>query len=167
VKWKLPENCLQTLKQYRFILLVLAAGICLMLLPVSDAADASSEAVSVGREETAFSLERFERRMAGILSDIEGAGEVQVVFTLKSGSRSILAQDVRQDGEEVAFTTVLVGKQSSQQESVIVQTVSPVFQGALVVCPGGDDPGVRLALIQAVSALTGLGSDRISICKGI
>jgi len=59
-----------------------------------------------------------------------------------------------------------VGKLSSQQESVVVQTIGPIFQGALLVCPGGDDPGVRLALIQAVSALTGLGSDRISICKG-
>ena len=28
------------------------------------------------------------------------------------------------------------------------------------------DPAVRLALTQAVAALTGLGSDRITVCKG-
>ena len=37
---------------------------------------------------------------------------------------------------------------------------------ALVVCPGGGDPAVQLRLLEAVSALTGLGSDRISICEG-
>ena len=42
----------------------------------------------------------------------------------------------------------------------------PSFRGALVVCPGGDDPQVQLAITQAVSALTGLGSDRITICAG-
>ena len=36
----------------------------------------------------------------------------------------------------------------------------------LVVCAGGGDPQVRLRLVEAVSALTGLGSDRISICEG-
>jgi len=167
VGWKFPQNWAQLLKQYRYVLLVLAAGIGLMLLPVPDGSGARKEAASApGVDEQIFALDEFERQVAGILSDIEGAGKVQVVFTLKSGSRRVLAQDVQQDGEEMTSTTVLVGKLSSQQESVVVQTIGPIFQGALLVCPGGDDPGVRLALIQAVSALTGLGSDRISICKG-
>jgi len=37
---------------------------------------------------------------------------------------------------------------------------------ALVVCPGGGDPRIQLRLLEAVSALTGLGTDRISICQG-
>ena len=41
----------------------------------------------------------------------------------------------------------------------------PQFRGALVVCQGGGDPAVRLAVIEAVSALTGLGSDKISVVK--
>ena len=39
-------------------------------------------------------------------------------------------------------------------------------QGALVVAQGSDDPRVKLALSEGVSALTGLGADQISICKG-
>ena len=49
---------------------------------------------------------------------------------------------------------------------VPLYTLTPQFQGALVVCPGGGDPAVQLRLLEAVSALTGLGSDRISICEG-
>ena len=37
---------------------------------------------------------------------------------------------------------------------------------ALVVCPGGNDPAVKLQISEAVAALTGLGADKISICKG-
>ena len=48
----------------------------------------------------------------------------------------------------------------------MIQQLGPVYQGALVVCSGGDDPQVKLALYEAVSALTGLRTDKISICKG-
>ena len=40
------------------------------------------------------------------------------------------------------------------------------WAGAVVVCEGGGSAAVRLQLTQAVSALTGLPSDRITIVKG-
>ena len=36
----------------------------------------------------------------------------------------------------------------------------------MIVCAGGDDPTVRLQLTEAMSALTGLGADKISISQG-
>lgn len=62
--------------------------------------------------------------------------------------------------------TVVVSAGSGKQETVLVQQVYPTFQGALVVATGGGDPAVRLKLTEAVAALTGLGADKISICKG-
>ena len=116
------------LSRYQYVLLVLAAGVLLLLLP-------------------------------------QGAGEAQVVLTLKSGSRQVLAQDTQRgaDGDS-SSATVTLGRGSGSQEVVPLQTLAPQFQGALVVCPGGGDPEVCLQIIQAVSALTGLGSDRISVC---
>lgn len=35
--------------------------------------------------------------------------------------------------------------------------------GAAVVCDGADSPQVRLAVVEAVSAYTGLGSDKITV----
>ena len=40
------------------------------------------------------------------------------------------------------------------------------WAGAVVVCEGGGSATVRLQLTQAVSALTGLPSDKIAIVKG-
>jgi len=34
-----------------------------------------------------------------------------------------------------------------------------------VVCQGADDPAVRLAVSQAVSSVTGISTDRISVLK--
>ena len=61
---------------------------------------------------------------------------------------------------------MVVSRGSGGQEAVAVQEVSPEYQGALLVCPGGGDPTVRLQLTQAVAALTGLGADKISISEG-
>ena len=54
---------------------------------------------------------------------------------------------------------------SGYQEVVVTNQVYPVYQGAVVVCQGAENSAVRLAVTEAVSALTGLSSDRISIVK--
>ena len=57
-------------------------------------------------------------------------------------------------------------QESGVEGTVTLQQLSPQFQGALVVCSGGGEPTVQLRLVEAVSALTGLGADKISVCKG-
>jgi len=60
--------------------------------------------------------------------------------------------------------TVLVDG-GSGEETVVTKQVYPLYRGALVVCQGGDRAEVQLAVIQAVSVLTGLSSDRIAVAK--
>jgi stage III sporulation protein AG len=169
VKLIWPEQALRwkgALEKYKYVCLVVVVGLVLLMLPVGrgqDAADAQAQESASG---DAFDLTDFEHRLEEALSKIDGAGEAKVVLTLTSGSRQILAQDLQRNGEQSsASTTVTVGKGSGTQEVVALQTLAPNFRGALVVCPGGDDPQVRLRLVEAVSALTGLKSDRISICR--
>ena len=68
-------------------------------------------------------------------------------------------------GRSMSFGLSTIACTSSASDVVPLQTVAPQFRGALVVCPGGDDPQVRLAVMEAVSAVTGLGSNHISVCK--
>ena len=93
-----------------------------------------------------------------------------VVLTLDASPRQVLAQEGRsvvgEDRTERETEVILAARGSGTQEPVELQQLGPSYRGALVVAAGGDDPAVRLSLIQAVSALTGLGSDKISICKG-
>ena len=168
MNWKWPEAAQiwkGALRKYQYVLLVIAAGVVLLLLP-SGGRD-SPEAPPAQVEGTSFDLEAFEKKLAQTLSQVEGAGETRVVLTLDGSSRQVLARNQDQEGDGGSSNTVVtVGKGSGQQEVVPLQTVAPQFRGALIVCPGGGDARTRLKLIEAVSALTGLGSDRISVCQG-
>lgn len=155
--------------KYKYVLLVILAGVVLLLLPTSGKSSPKAEA----QQPEAFqadTADKIERKLEDALSQVEGAGKVTVVLTLKSSGRQILAQDrtssEKDGGTDSTVTTVVVSKGSGVEETVPLQQLSPEFQGALVVCSGGNDPSVRLELVKAVSALTGLGTDRITVCKG-
>ena len=155
----------------KFVLLVIAAGIALLLLPaLPRGGGASGEtAAGAGEEADAFQVEALESRMEEALSRITGVGEVRVVLTLQSTPRRILAQDtqstVEADATDASLTTVVLSG-GGTEETVTLQQISPQYQGALVVCSGGGNPSVRLQVVEAVSALTGLGADHISVCEG-
>ena len=167
ISWpKGMERWKAVLDRYRYALLVIAVGVLLLLLPTGESRPPAEEERADG--EVFFQLEELEEKLARTLSGIHGAGETEVMLTLKSGSRQVLAQDVdrnSQQGEE-STQTVILSRGSSSQETVTVQEIYPRYQGALVVCPGGDDPEVRLQITEALSALTGLGADKISISEG-
>lgn len=167
VKWpKLALEWKGALKKYRSALLVLAIGVLLLALPGSGGGE-SRASPETAAQEAGFDLKEFEEKLGRALSGIDGAGETRVVLTLDSGSRQVLAQDLDRDGAGGGgSTTVTLGRGGGSQEVVPLQTLAPSFRGALVVCPGGGDPAVRLKLVEAVSALTGLGADRVSICAG-
>jgi stage III sporulation protein AG len=157
------------LGRYKCVLLVLAAGVVLLLLPSgTDREETSAQPAAQGEED--FSVEALEEKLADTLSQIDGAGQVQVLLTVESGMKRVLAQDtsVEQDESSVQreTETVVISTGSGTQEAVLVQQIYPKFQGALVVAEGGADPAIQLKLAQAVAALTGLGTDKISICKG-
>ena len=162
------KSLLRTLSRYKYVLLVIVAGVLLLTLPWSDTDNAS--AAQVNTEEEDFSVDALEGRLCEILSQINGAGHVSVMLTVESGMKRVFAQDSMMEQESDAARketkTVIVSYGSGTEDAVLVQQIYPKFQGALVVADGGGDPSVKLELTKAVAALTGLGSDKISVCKG-
>lgn len=156
------------LGRYKYVFLVIAVGMLLLLLPLSEEGKTASQE-NLQLEED-FSVDALEKQLGEILSEINGAGRVNVMLTVESGMKRVFAQDVLIDQEDNAVQreteTVVVSSGTGTEETVLVQQIYPQFQGALVVADGGGDPSVRLALTEAVAALTGLGADKISVCKG-
>ena len=100
-----------------------------------------------------------------LLSSMDGVGRVELMLTT-SGSEEIFYQtDTRVSGDTREETTVFSSTQSTQKTPVVTKTKSAPYLGAVVVCDGADSATVRLRIMQAVSALTGLGSDKISVIK--
>ncbi len=178
MKWEIPwkkwrDKAPELLGKYKYVLLVMLAGAVLLLWP-SGKKETPPQAVQtpIIAQEEGFDLCAMEEKLAQILSKVRGAGDVSVMLTAQGSERRVLAEDEKNvraadGGSETQSTTVVVsGSGGSGEGPVLVQRLYPRLQGALVVCQGGDKADVRLKLMQAVSALTGLGADKITICEG-
>lgn len=157
----------EALGKYKYVLLVALVGALLLVWPTGEKGETDPRETAA---EDLFQVDQMEKKLEKALSQVEGAGDVTVVLTLQGGPRRVLAQDGSATEEDSRVSretsTILLSKGSGYQEPAVVQELGPEYQGALVVCQGGDDPQVKLALYEAVSALTGLRADKISICKG-
>ena len=167
---------LELLGRYKYVLLVVALGAALLAWPGTGGAGASpapettpETGPAAGRED----LAETERALAEILGKMEGVGRVDVMLTLQSGRELVLAGDdsLRYSGNvnapdsyDRSTSTVTVGG-AGGEDVVVTQERYPQYRGALVVCDGGGSDAVRLQVVSAVSALTGLGADRIAVVR--
>ena len=151
---------LAALARYKYVLLIAALGALLLLWPSSPK---ETQAASPAPE-TADAED--------ILRKIRGVGQVDVMLTMQSGSELVLASDstLRYSGATHApddydrsTEVVTVSGEGGGQDVVVTQQRYPQYRGALVVCEGGGNDAVRLQVVEAVSALTGLGSNRIAV----
>lgn len=153
------KKAAEKLTKGRYVLLVLALGLVLILLPVRDKGKtaAESEETCSDISAPAFALESEEERLEKTLSSISGAGGVKVLLSLESTSSRQLAES---NGE-----AIVVSAGSGVQDAVVERFTYPVYKGAVVVCEGADSVKVKLDITLAVQAFTGLGSDKISVFK--
>lgn len=164
-------NLMETLKRYKYVLLVAALGVFLLLLPDGEERETGAAGISAAED---FDRLALQKEMERILSSLDGVGSLSLMLTVDGGGEYALAQDEssssRHGGAESAeqtrkTETVVLGS-GSGAGVVVTQSRYPEFIGALVVCEGGGSSAVRLAVTQAVSALTGLPSDRITVVRG-
>ena len=153
-----PKAIAQKLEKFKYPALILLLGLVLILWPSKQ----KPEAAPV--PEQVKSVPSVEEEMEDILSCIDGAGRVRVLFTLRTGDETVYQTDTSgskgQDSESRTETTVMAG-----DVPVVRQTVYGQYRGALIVCQGADSPSVRLQMVNAVAGLTGLPADRITVIK--
>ena len=166
MKWKL-EGVQKLWDRYKYAALVALIGAVLLLWP-----SGTARTDGTSRAETAESG-NIQAELEEILGTIQGVGQVRVMLTGDSGGARQLGQDTEltysgatEAPEDYSrrSETVLVDV-GSNDEVVVTRQVYPTYRGALVVCQGGDQAAVKLAVTEAVAALTGLTADRITVAK--
>lgn len=142
----------------------LALGVLLLLLPRG-----GGKGEAPAASEPPFTLEAEEARIAKALSRIAGAGQVTVVLTLDTGLQREFARNTEDSRQSGGGGDSRVQSRSEvardQDEALTVQYAYPRYRGALVIVQG-DGSALKLEITQAVSALTGLGADRITVVRG-
>lgn len=150
--------------QYRYVILIVAVGFLLMLLP-----DGKSEEASVTTQTATEESVDLQTELAQILAQIHGVGRVKVMLSLSAGEQTLYEYD--EDCASSADTTsvrreiVIIQDGNRNETALVQQIIPPVYQGAIIVCQGGDSPSVRLAIVEAVSDVTGLTADKITVLK--
>ena len=161
------EGAKKSWERYKYAALAALVGVGLLLIPVGKGEDTQRKTPE------AVQNRELQQQMEEILSVMSGVGDVKVLLTVDSDGERRLAQttELSYSGEVTApedysrrSETVLVDGDGGE-EAVVVRTLYPTYRGALVVCTGGDRAEVRLAVTEAVAALTGLTSDQITVAK--
>lgn len=152
------------LGKYKYVLLILVLGVILMSLPETDEPPAVTETPQQ-QTSPASRAEELEE----ILGQISGVGKVKVMLTEAAGAENIYQTDEDRteaaDSESLRSQTVIITDANREESGLIRSVTPPVYLGAIIVCQGGDSPAVRLDIVEAVSNVTGISSDRITVLK--
>lgn len=160
---KVYSRLAEFIKQYRYAVIVVLVGVILMCLPTGKGND-SEDPQSDVQPEAADNVS-LEASLAAILSQIKGAGKVEVLLTEARGSETVYQSDSSTGEGSTRLDTVTVTDKDRAQNGLVRQVNPPSYLGAIVVCQGADSPSVRLAIVEAVSSVTGLGTDHITVLK--
>ena len=144
--------------KYKYPILVVLVGLGLLLLPTGEAQEPPVPVETV--RETSL-----EQRLEELLAQIEGAGAVRVLLTEDVGRETVWQTDVQSDVDSVREDTVILEDSGRNETGLIRRTRSPSYRGAVILCQGADAPSVKLAIVEAVRCVTGLGADQISVQK--
>lgn len=169
---KKAEGVRKLWDKYKFVGLTVLIGVGLLLWPSGKKTTGTSSGSPAAAAPAAVEQD-LQADMEEILGTISGVGQVKVLLTVDSDGERQLAQntELAYSGSTAApedysrrSETVLVDN-AEGDGTVVVRTVYPTYRGALVVCQGGDRPEVKLAVTEAVAALTGLSADRVTVAK--
>ena len=150
--------------KYKYVAIILIAGIVLMLLPGGSKDEAPI------KEQTTIHIDvTLDEVLSQMLSKVHGAGRVEVMLNVSQGEKTIyqVDEDLSEgDSSSSNQTQTVVLSDSQRNEFGLVQQINPpTYLGAIVLCQGADNPVVKLALVDAVSKITGLNANQISILK--
>lgn len=129
----------------------------------------------------AIYLSAMEKKVSSILSEVEGAGKVEVMLTLEASIEKVVEKDTpinrantsEDDGEggtrminsvDMGEETVY-SKDGNVSEPFIVKTISPRLKGVLVLAEGAGVGETTRNLSEAVQVLFGIEANRIKVIK--
>lgn len=154
------------LKKYRYAVLVLVIGLILITMPTGKEKDNAGEVI---KQTVPTKQITTEEQLSALLSKIQGAGTVEVMLTVAEGEEIVYQEKADTSNNTDLYSskkdTVTVTDSQKNQAGLVRQVIPPKYLGAIVICQGADNPTVKLAIVDAVSKITGLGADCISVLK--
>ena len=133
----------------------------------------STSGDAITYQTTAEYVENLEKKLTSLLSKVKGAGEVEVMISVKSGSGVNIAESTEtttktSNGAEVTTvsTSPILIDMNGTSYPIIKEEILPEINGVVVVSSGAGNFNVKMYLISAVQTLLDLPQDKIQILVG-
>lgn len=166
--------------QYLAILLVIIVILAIYFASAGSGARQQEENAPAATGSSAQNLDSIEEQLQYTLSQIEGAGRVEVMITYESSGEIVPAlsvdkqtsttTDTSENGTSTTSTentqseVVTVGD-SSGSSALVIRENSPEIRGVIVVAEGADNIGVKLNLLSAVETILSISPDQVDVYK--
>lgn len=158
---------IKSVKNIEIIIGLVIIAVMIIIYSNVSAAKEKTDAASGGE---ATLTENLETRLADILGEIEGAGEVKVMITYAGSGDKITAETTNThttttNGSTSSTTTTTTTSSPvlSGSDVVILQEKMPEIKGVIVVAEGASDMKVKLKLMQATATVLGINANSIQI----
>ncbi len=104
-------------------------------------------------------VRQMERRLASVLSSMEGVGSVEIFMTVSSEGKTVIATE-SVVGEDGSVTTKPV---FSGGDPIVLEECKPEITGVLIVADGADDLTVRFNLLEATASVLNINQSIIKV----
>lgn len=163
---KLKTRITERIGKYKYAWIVLLVGMVLMMIPGKDR---QTTQIETKQTEIVTEESSIESQLEEVLRKIDGAGDVKVMLGVELGERIVYQTDSTYSqsdtNTDTRTQTILITDSGRNETGLVHQINPPVYRGAIVLANGAGDPSVKLSIVNAVSNVTGLGADKISVLK--
>ncbi len=165
-------------KKVLVVLLVGLLGVLLIALSGGNTARKEQGVGSINFDEREY-VESLEKRLKEVLVQIDGVGDCQFLVTLDTGIEYIYAtegkatasasvndmQSVSTSQSNKEDSYIIVRDSNGAESPILLKTVEPMVKGVAVVCDGGDKIIVKQKIVETVSTVLNISSNRVCVIK--
>lgn len=155
-------------KRIKIIIAIGLIGIILIFasnLFESDKKDDITSETGISYEEYTYQLEK---RLKNLISSIDGVGQCEVMITLENTTESVYATDVEIKNDDTSIDQkdkYVIYDSEKGETPVLIKEYLPKVQGVTIVCSGGENTAVKEKIIQSVTSLFNIPTNRVSVSK--
>lgn len=168
-------NFFQKLKSIKHIEIIIAIilGAIILLVYLSTFSSKAPDNTAYESTNSSEYAAMLEKKLANVLSQIDGVGNVSVMITLASGPEYIYAtnnEEKKNINTAGSSTTTSITTTSVpiiiSNDIIIIKEIMPTVGGVIVVAGGTQNTKVKLEILKAIQALLDVPQGNIEVLVG-